>query len=201
MGCSLSTCSWEYNVEHTKDIRNTSHPGWWKQLNTDHQYEVHAFIAGGLYTYLSFFKLIKDRLKTFDAVILQETFEPRISKLPKEYLDFIMYDNCKVYTYYCNRPPVVYNKVNNHLAKCINQIDTLLSSYGIPTYVFAWHEENNDYKWAKYLGIDYLSKMFLFNKNYHLFTSSWFGHFNLGGNEKIGKIINRELRKKSNGRI
>ncbi len=106
-----------------------------------------------------------------------------------------------MYTYLCQRQPVDHNKVRDHLVKCVNQIDSLLESFDIPTYVFAWFEEENDYKWGKYLGIDYLQKMFWFDKKYHLYTSSWFGHFNLEGNEKIGKIISRELRKISNGRI
>ena len=203
IGCSYSTCSWDYSQGKTHDVRNFSQPGWWGFLDKTHRYEVHAFIAGGLYTYLGFLKSIEHRLPSFDAIILQETYEPRISKLTSEYADYYNYDNCDVYSYYCKRFPADEEdvKVNEYIHKCSIKIDDLLMSHGIPTFVFAWNPKFKKYKWCEYLDLEPLKKIFFFDERYHLFTTKWLGHINLDGNKKIGKMVDRELRKKLNGQI
>ena len=105
LGCSLSTNSWILSPTGIKDCRDFESPGWWYALSRKHNYDIRAFIGGGLFVYRDFLQSLGEKLSQYGAVIIQETFDPRVTKLPDHPYDVYTYKNCMLHTYGCNEHP------------------------------------------------------------------------------------------------
>lgn len=200
LGCSLSTNSWILSPTGIKDCRDFESPGWWYALSRKHNYDIRAFIGGGLFVYRDFLQSLGEKLSQYGAVIIQETFDPRVTKLPEHPYDVYTYKNCMLHTYGCNEHPSdkVSMRTNFFLYKATKDIDEILIKFKVPSFVFGWQAPLKSYKWVKSLDLFYLDKLFFYDDRYHLYTKDWFGHLNLDGNIKLGKMVHRKLEEKFN---
>ena len=94
LGCSFS--AGYYTVDQHGVENPHSESGWWSELNPHYQYDVYSFFGGGYFNYAHL--LTQLDTSVYDAVIIQESWEPRVSVYGNtEWLPAQTHDNVTVY--------------------------------------------------------------------------------------------------------
>lgn len=210
LGCSFSM-GW-YSYDGTTETMHTDYC-WYDEL--DQPYQVYAHPGGGIMSYCACLESVD--IKKYSAIIIQETWEPRIVIQQK-------------LEYYTSRPNVFawtidnafHNKlgglpkVQNKIAKqynfkwqqgmsdwfwqtanswdmltraCASHLDHLAQQTGLPTYSYSFTGVKYPYKYIKYLDVKPAIEQLFYKKDLHNPDL----HFTRKGNTVLGQMIKKGL--------
>ena len=143
LGCSFSL-GW-YSYDGTTETLHTDYC-WYDEL--DQSYQVYAHPGGGIMSYCACLESID--IKKYSAIIIQETWEPRI--VIQEKLE-----------YYTSRPNVFAWTIDNAFHNRLGGLPKVQKKIA-KKYIFEWQKGMSDWFWAveqKHLGWDLLSKAYV----------------------------------------
>ena len=210
LGCSFSL-GW-YSYDGTKETLHTDYC-WYDEL--DQPYQVYAHPGGGIMSYCGCLESID--ITKYNAIIVQETWEPRIVIQQK-------------FDYYEARPdvfawtidnafhsklgglPNVQDKIakqhnfqwqqgmsewlwsiENHwnilVRACTSHLDHLAQQTGLPTYSYSFTGVKYPYKYIKYLDVKPATEQLFYKKDLHNPDL----HFTQKGNTVLGQMIKKGL--------
>ena len=201
-----------YSYDGTIETMHTDYC-WYDEL--DQPYQVYAHPGGGIMSYCACLESVD--IKKYSAIIIQETWEPRIVIQQK-------------LEYYTSRPnvfawtidnafhnklgglPKVQNKIANQynfkwqqgmsdwfwqmenswdiLTKaCASHLDHLAQQTGLPTYSYSFTGVKYPYKYIKYLDVKPAIEQLFYKKDLHNPDL----HFTRKGNTVLGQMIKKGL--------
>jgi len=210
LGCSFSM-GW-YSYDNTTETLHTDYC-WYDEL--DQPYQVYAHPGGGIMSYCACLESID--IKKYSAIIIQETWEPRIviQKQLEYYTSRLNVFAWKIDNAFHNRLgglPKVQNKIANQynfkwqqgmsdwfwqmenswdiLTKaCASHLDHLAQQTGLPTYSYSFTGVKYPYKYIEYLDVKPAIEQLWNKKDLHNPDL----HFTRKGNTVLGQMIKKGL--------